>query len=199
MPLYWLEDMNELLNGYLEFMPNKSMTLNEKLNALTRFSIYMIILFFIINSNIIWYYLPTSIIILTIIIHKIDKNSVILNNGKNIIKNDETCSKPTINNPFMNVLQSDYTNNPQRKEACKDMDNDEEFFDNMYRNVDNVFMDNMIKRQYYTTPATTIPNNQQKFANWLYKIPKTCKQDNYNCLLYEDIRFGKTVFGKPFG
>ena len=26
-------------------------------------------------------------------------------------------------------------------------------------------------------PATTIPNNRDKFQKWLYDIPKTCKED----------------------
>ena len=36
------------------------------------------------------------------------------------------------------------------------------------------------KENFYTTPNTTIPNNQGDFANWLYKTPKTCKEGNGN-------------------
>ena len=45
------------------------------------------------------------------------------------------------------------------------------------------------QRQFYTTPNTRIPNNQIEFAEWLYKAPETCKENNEHCLRYNDIRY----------
>ena len=37
----------------------------------------------------------------------------------------------------------------------------------------------MSSRQFYTNPSTTIPNDQEAFAKWLYYNPeKTCKEGN---------------------
>jgi hypothetical protein len=57
--------------------------------------------------------------------------------------------------------------------------------------VDDLFNRNTSQRQFYTTPVTTIPNDQTGFARWLYKLPETCKENQSNCLKYEDIRFNR--------
>ena len=46
--------------------------------------------------------------------------------------------------------------------------------------IRNIFSKNNSQRQFYTTPVTTIPNDQKSFANWLYKTPPTCKENNGN-------------------
>ena len=89
----------------------------------------------------------------------------------------------------MNVLINEYTENPNRPEACKSFNNEmiredinHSFNYNLYKDVSDVFDRNNSQRQFVTNPATTIPNDQGKFANWLYGVPKTCKEGNYsNC------------------
>ena len=94
---------------------------------------------------------------------------------------------PTQNNPFMNVLQGDYLENPNREAISKlnnynneelSKDIDEKFYYNMYRDVDDVFSNQNSQRQFYTAPVTTIPNEQGKFADWCYKTGDTCKNGN---------------------
>lgn len=93
------------------------------------------------------------------------------------------CVSPTKDNPFANVLLSDYVIDPERPRACpydkKAIDN--QFYYNVYRDVDDIFEKNNGQRQFYTMPYTTIPNEQTKFAEWLYKTPKTCKEDMTQC------------------
>lgn len=196
-PPFWFNNYSVLLNDYIEFIPNKSMSYNRQLNSISRFSIYLLILFILFNVSYNWYYLPIILFILTFLLYFINSKRNTLTNNNNPIK--PICVKPSINNPFMNVLQSDYIMDPNRPKACYNENNENEFNNNLYTNLDNIFVDNNLRRQFYSTAATTIPNNQNNFASWLYKIPKTCKQDNYNCLQYTDIRYGKSSFGKPFG
>lgn len=47
-----------------------------------------------------------------------------------------------------------------------------------------------IDRQFYTQPVIDIPNDQGKFARWLYSTPQTCKENTAQCKLYEDARYG---------
>lgn len=92
----------------------------------------------------------------------------------------ERCERrPTINNPFMNVLVSDYdtsigkplnvtsracdTENPKVKD-----DMQIGFEDNLFRDVSDIFGKNASDRQYYTTPSSQIVNDQTGFAKWLY-------------------------------
>ena len=106
---------------------------------------------------------------------------------------------PTKDNPFMNIQLDDYENNINRESVIKEkIQFDEELaknidknFDNkLYKNFDDIYDRNNSKRQFYTTAITKIPNNQKKFANWLYNTNKTCKEGNgfqCNMNLYERI------------
>lgn len=96
----------------------------------------------------------------------------------------KTCTVPTKQNPFMNVLINEYEENPLRKKACfinKQVGEyvDKYFNEDLYRSVDDIYQKNASERQYYTMPSTEIPNEQDKFAKWLYGIDgKTCKEGN---------------------
>jgi hypothetical protein len=122
---------------------------------------------------------------------------------------DGKCTKPTIDNPFMNVTMKDYMNfdengsvvnrppacDPNDPEIKKMMDNT--FSNNLYRDVSDVFGKQSSQRNYFTMPWTTIPNKQDEFARWLYLSPKTCKEDQDYCLRYEDIRSKRFVMPNP--
>jgi hypothetical protein len=97
---------------------------------------------------------------------------------------NELCHRPTPNNPFMNILTSDYAHNPKRAKAC-DISNGnikkkaQIFFDkNLYRDVGDVFHKNASDRNFITMPITTIPNDDGAFKNFLYSIKETCKEGN---------------------
>jgi len=211
---FWIQDPSILYTGYINFYPDKKMNNNAQLNALTRFAIYLAIILTLFRSDSIWFYIPVFIFLLSLLLYYLNSSDILKRQKEEIdpkfrekVEKEEApkCQKPSINNPYMNILQSDYTTNPVRPPACdyddKDISQqlDDSFTNNLYENVDDIFVDKALRRQFYTTPATTIPNDQQSFANWLYGEPKTCKQDNSNCLEYEDIRIGRDSFGKPFG
>ena len=106
-----------------------------------------------------------------------------LNDKTNIIS-------PSNNNPFMNITLNDWEK-PNREALIKmplanvgdiHKDINEKFNENLYRDLSDVFEKENSQRQFYTTPITTIPNQQDKFADWLYKTDKTCKEGNgYQC------------------
>ncbi len=91
----------------------------------------------------------------------------------------------------MNVLLTDY-NNPDRinSEAKTSYDNEElqgeietNFNNNLYRDIGDLYATKNSQRQFYTTANTKIPNDQDKFADWLYKQPMTCKEGNgHKCI-----------------
>ena len=71
----------------------------------------------------------------------------------------------------MNVLNSD---NRQREAACDPLDPEvkyeieNKFEKSIFRDIDDVWERNNAGRTFYTTAATTIPNDQTGFAEWLY-------------------------------
>ena len=86
----------------------------------------------------------------------------------------------------MNVLITDYQSNPNREAIIKKEPNNKtikeqienKFEINLYKDVGDIFGKENSQRQYYTNPVTTIPNDQQKFANWLYNTRPSCKEGN---------------------
>lgn len=204
---FWLEDYSVLYknNNYIKFVPFKSMTKIQQLNAITRFSIYAFLLILIFENESVYLLIPIFLIILTIVLYK----TMLKKNAESfdpIVKvnppcPDNSCTAPTIDNPFMNFMLSDYTLNPDKPPACtttltnpsdKQIIKEEidlSFNENLYRDVDDLFDKKNSQRQFYTTPSTTNPNDQKAFAEWLYRVPETCKTDQVKCLKYEDLRY----------
>ena len=52
-----------------------------------------------------------------------------------------------------------------------------------------LFDEKNTQRQFYTIPGGAIPNDQQKFAEWCYKTPATCKEDTNNCINFDNMKF----------
>ena len=90
---------------------------------------------------------------------------------------------PTARNPFMNVLINEIKDNPTRPMAASIMDPsvkvglDDFFRTEFYSDPTDVFGKTQSQRQFITMPSTSIPNDQDSYQNWLYRIPgKTCKE-----------------------
>ena len=96
-----------------------------------------------------------------------------------------TRTNPTAANPYMNVLVSEILDNPTRPVAAS-VDTPEmirtlsdEFQTRMYGDPYDVFQHNQNQRTWITQPSTSIPNDQESFQNWLYRVPgRTCKEGN---------------------
>ena len=83
----------------------------------------------------------------------------------------------------MNVLVDEIKYNPNRPQAASIMDplvtvSLDDFFRTQFVNdPTDVFGRSQSQRQFYTTPSTSVPNDQDSYQNWLYRIPgKTCKE-----------------------
>lgn len=92
-------------------------------------------------------------------------------------------SYPNARNPFMNVLVDEIKYNPTRAPALSVLDPSvSETLDDLFKtqfvnDPTDVFGKTQSQRQFYTTPSTTVPNDQDSYQNWLYKLPgKTCKE-----------------------
>ena len=186
----WVDDITILINSdkLVEFFPRSDMSREAKMNAITRFSIYASIVMYLYNRNVnSFFFALVTMSVIFLLNHSSKTKGDIETFDEQVERADGggKCIKPTRENPFMNVLLTDYENNPRRKEACKTYNNKEvndamndEFNHNLYRDVSNIFNRNNSQRQFYTNPATSIPNKQGDFVNWLYNRPETCKEGN---------------------
>jgi len=248
--VFWLDNLKVLYknDNYLSIIPSKENTYVENLNAITRICIYYMIILFLFQMNIEYYYISLILIIFMIGLFHVWKNDFKQTINNNTQINDDTssnndrraveiesgyidsdnklhvgkyqkkdklqfkpdftpeqllkyqnasCRKPTGDNPFMNPNVVDF-NNDDQPVACNSDDDDikegekTNFNLDLYRDVSDLFDIKNSQRQFFTVPNTAIPNDQTGFANWCYKSPSTCKENQTNCLRYEDIRYNRT-------
>ena len=98
-----------------------------------------------------------------------------------------TKAASTARNPFQNVMPDDYKYAPTRDAAPSvtipeaKIALDSMFRTQWYSDPTDVFGKTQSQRMFVTQPNTTIPNDQESYQSWLYKIPgKTCKEGNYD-------------------
>ena len=195
---FWKDDITILMDKHrlVEFVPTSDMTTNEKLNALTRMSLYLGILLTFIYKSSGPIYIPLIAATIIYLVH----SHYPLKDGDGDQEGGagdgaDQVQMPTKDNPFMNVLMTDYADNPQRNPAgdvdineVKQQINDN-FSEGLYKDVNNVWDKNNSQRQFYTNPATTIPNDRDSFMKWCWSTPYTCKDGNLSrCLKSESVR-----------
>lgn len=182
-----------------EIYPSDDLDLDERLNAYLRLSLYAAILHYAIFQDVKIFSVVVIVMILTFVYYTSVKENYMQydmlkdrggkkgneNEAKDHFKGNVSCQYPKDSNPFMNVLINEYVENPERKEAC-DIDNvhvkdliDDKYYSDTYRDIGDVFDRKSSFRNFYTMPNTTIPNNQEDYAQWLYGInEKTLKEGN---------------------
>jgi hypothetical protein len=193
---FWLNDFSIIFKSdkLLRFIPSKSMSLEEKLNSIVRFGLYLSILLMVLKENYLYMYIFVFSLIITYIIYvfKDDTKEKFNNQEKKTLSDieeineieltdDESCREPTKNNPFMNPLLPD--NYKNIKKSCSYTDPikekiDNYFYDNLFDDTSKLYGKRNSQRNFYSMPSTTIPNDQDGFAKWCYRVPKTCKEGN---------------------
>jgi len=190
--MFWSENPKILFDkmNYLKFFPNSSMDTIEKLNAIMRLSIYLGLALILTTNNYKYFYLPimTGVFTFGVYKYKLDTVETFFNmyeqDNQEKKLDSVNCTVPTANNPFMNInLISDPKD---KKKACSSSDKvkseiTNNFDINLYKNVSDVFENQNGQRTFYTMPSTTIPNEQTKFAKWLYGTGPTCKEKTMFC------------------
>lgn len=219
--VFWYNDINVLFdkNNLIKFFPTNTQTLEEKTNAIMRFGIYLSILLSVYYNDFIYLYFVIGGALLSYYIYvnnsitktqkqankEVTKETEIIEK----LENEEGCTAPTLENPFMNFTMQDYLNMSNGKiiekpKACDINDekikkeSDSYFNNNLYRDVNDVFGKMNSQRQFFTMPWTTIPPDADgDFKNWLYNNPKTCKETQDACYRYEDLRSNRFIFPEP--
>lgn len=187
-------------NRVVEFVPTTDMNRVEKINALTRMFIYLGLILTLVYQKIIYLYIPIVGMLFLYFVHI----NYPEHEREEFAADCDACSeddngnlyeKPTKDNPFMNVLLTDYVDDPTRAPAADIEDPNirkdiKKMFDHgLYKNANDIWDKNNSQRQYYTNPSTTIPNDRDSFMKWCWKVPYVCKDgDLVDCLKYDDVR-----------
>lgn len=187
----WYEDILSFLTleNYYIVLPLQSQTIEEKLNAIARFFIYFGIIMALVRSNanhLLW---GIVVLVITIIIYKNHKKTS--DTISNFLKaqdvdviDSSVCKRTTIDNPFMNPTVDEYGTKTDYNKACPITNEkiynkiNDNFTERMFQDCGDIYGKTASQRQFYTVPNTSIPNDQDGFAKWLYSTPPTCKEGN---------------------
>ncbi len=202
---FWINDPSILIEPkhILHLWTNEKLSYNEKLNSISRVIILITIFGSIIFRS--FRMFITGIITLAIIILLFfiqnKKNRKEKENFETINIIDKNFQIPKIINPLMNVPLTDYVDNPERKSAApafnpiieQQINNNTQNFIVKSFETENKTQEDCIKarlfqdlgdnfqfdksmRNFYSTPNTTIPNDQKGFAEFCYGDMTSCKE-----------------------
>lgn len=180
--IFWLDQPAIFFNNWYRFVPTNDMTIPEALNSILRFTIYSAILISIISKNANYLLLIPIVMFVSVLLVRMYPRTQILKEAFTSAK--DGVDSPTTNNPFMNVLFTDYVDNPQKPPAPKDVtlpavrDNIMEAFsktNNLFLDTNDRFGLAQSARNWVSQPSTTIPNDLEAFQNFLNKDNTTQK------------------------
>lgn len=123
--------------------------------------------------------------------------------GRELLKNntpsfETTFQNPSSTNPFSNVLLPDYDFKPNKKPAPPSFDmntnntilenakqsvidlnpSQPDLADKLFRDLGEQYVFEQSLRPFYSTASSTIPNDQQAFADFCYGSMVSCKEGN---------------------
>jgi hypothetical protein len=183
----WFDDPQQLIraDSVTQFWPTRDQSPEDRINAASRFVIYASCLIYIIRRDPRVFILGMTVLA---VIYVLYKSNMVKETYGNTVSGD-ICQKPTVDNPMGNVLITDFTDAPNRLEACyyssvKHPTTERISFDSgRSRSPLPKYMRNALDRQFVSNPVTKIPGDQTAFAEWLYgpKNGPMCKSDTRYC------------------
>jgi len=190
---FWTHDYTILFQkDKLQIWPTDDMTGDDKLNAISRFVILLSLLGFALTQNIQFFWIGVATLFIIVMFHKALRPEA-------FTQAVTTRTEPTEKNPLMNVLLPEINGNPNRGKALaytpktekKIMEKVKKGLDpRIYRGTNNELDLEYSMRQFYTNPSTTVPNNQEEFANFCYGDMISAKEGNEIALARQNPRIG---------
>ena len=189
----WFEDPQQLIRAdrVTQFWPNRDQTPEERINAASRFIIYTTCIIYLTRRDPRVFVLGATILSVLYVMYK--SKMVKEGYGMSVNGDGRGCQMPTQDNPMGNVLMTDYTDAPNRLEACyyptvkpivKSMLDDRIPYDaGRSRSALPRYQRNAAARQFVTAPVSNIPGDQTAFAEWLYgpKNGPNCRSNPEMC------------------
>jgi hypothetical protein len=203
---FWLNNPGILIDfKYItQLWPTRNMSNTQKVNAIIRLVILLTILLYVSNNFSSSYLVSgfvTGVIITLYYLYLIgpDKKPEGFEGFDNK-KKEKNVSFEKVNdkNPMSNVLVTDYTGNPNKKEAPpsyepetieqinkktkefikKNNPTNNEIDKRLFKDLGDNYMFEDSMHRFYSNPSTTIPNDQEGFANFCYGEMVSAKEGN---------------------
>lgn len=205
---FWAENPNILLSQshVFELFPIEKMSLNQKLNAITRLILLLTIVGFAYSKSFRLLIISAIMIFCIYLLHLYENRKIIeekegyRNPAKDVLMGGASAAfdRPTANNPFGNVLMTDYEDDPHKKpappldseavvadilEKTKEMvmktnSGQPDIAEKLFSDLGDNFNFEQSMRPFYSNAATEIPNDQNAFAEFCYGSMISCKEGN---------------------
>ena len=198
--IFWLDYPLILFKNdqILQLWPSTNLTIEKKLNALTRLVILLTLIGYAFTKRVEFFFIAFLTLLGIVLLYKKRqvKNKVIKEafsskEKKNAVKSDffnlesDKYTQPSKNNPLGNVLLTDYVDNPKRPPAAPAYEppiekaiNNSTMDPRLFLDLgDNLSFDRSM-RNFYAMPNTKIPSDQKGFAEFCYGDMPSCKEGN---------------------
>lgn len=182
----WFSKPTELFKNdkILVFWPHSGQSATERINASTRFVLYLASLIYLIKRD------PRVFILAAMVIgtlYVLYSSGQI--NGLEMVRGTfgSECQRPTVDNPMANVLLTDYVDQPNRPSACyyptvsEDvsmlLDDTFPYDSGRSRSPLPKYQKRYGARQFFSAPVSKIPGDQTAFAEACYgsKFQPMCR------------------------
>lgn len=183
---FWLNDPAHLFtpDTWARFVPMDSMTVPEALNAVLRFTVYFSVVLTLVTGKSEYILAIPLVALLTIFLYKMYPETATFKEA--FTNKTGKVTMPTPNNPFMNVTLNEITQDPKRPPAENVLRPDvAEGVENAFSKTSELFMDTSDRfdmmqssRAFYTTAATTVPNDLGGYQDFLNKDNVSRKLDS---------------------
>ena len=211
MASFWLNDPLVLLQRehVVELWPAPTMATNAKLNAVTRLVVVLSIVgyLFTYTSR---FLVIGGLTVAAVVVYYVfsgQKSSLRENFESAPLVDPADHTVPTTTNPMMNVLLTDYKDRPNRKPALENNEHTTNLINEkvkekvlskvgdarIFRGIDNELGFENSMRQFYTTPNTAIPNDQEGFSSFCYGEMISGKEGNAAALNRYNARLGQVT------
>lgn len=168
--MFWMNDPS-LLFDHTQSWNNPI----ERLNIIMSIAIAISIILTLLFNHSRMLLISIIVAIITVILYK--------KQTENWLNVSNQCQQSTKDNPLMNPnILIDVTNGTADIPACYgDLDIDDNFDKTVFKDVHDMYDRGLSRRQFYTVPGSTIPNDQEGLGVWLYNSnnnQKSCKEGN---------------------
>jgi hypothetical protein len=191
--LFWLNDPANFFVKWHKFLPTNDMTVPEALNAVVRFTVYSAVVVAIVARRTDYLLLIPLVMLASIFLVRLFPKTQMIQEtfaGKTSSSSGGIPATPTADNPFMNVLFTDYVDNPERVAAPPDVTSSalDSSIREAFSKTSDLFMDTSdtyglmeSSRHWVTQAATTIPNDLEGFQSFLNKdnVSRKGKSEEY--------------------
>jgi len=208
-PPFWTDEPSILFQNITALYPSRKQSYNENLNAISRLTIVLTLILYLTYKQS-FKILATGFLTLGAVtflhfvmnssremVEGFDSASMSNSELYNLVKSNFT--EPTEKNPVMNVLLTEIDDDPNRRmaapafhsivekdinESTKDMVavnfDDPAIKDRLFKDLGDKFSFEQSMRQFYATPNTTVPNDQEGFAEYCYADMISCRDITNN-------------------